>query len=409
MTHEPPVATRKPTERVHHGDRFVDDYEWLRDKDDPHVIAHLEAENAWTRTQSEHLAVLEEQLFEEIKGRTKETDLSVPVREGDWWYYSRTVEGQQYSILARVAATEGWTPPALPSDGSALPDEQVLLDSNQEAEGHEFFSLGSFDVSSDGRLLLWAVDTEGDERYTVHVRDLTTGTTFPDTIDGTAGGAIFDPSGRFVFYTTVDDAWRPDTVWRHELGGTATRVFTEPDDRYWVGIGLTRSRRFLVIELGSKITSEAWLLPADDPTGSFSVVWPRREGVEYEEEHAVIDGIDRLLITNNDGAEDFQVVSTDLAGGDQRMLVPHTPGTRVDGIDAFAENLVLSFRREGLERVAIGLPFRELEFDEELFSVALGDNPSWDQPTLRLGYGSFVTPSRVLSLDLASRAVTVLK
>ena len=410
-----PVAGKRPITRTHHGDVYIDNFEWLREKENPDVIAYLDAENAYTDEQTEHLTGLQDEIFEEIKARTKETDLSVPVREGDWWYYARTVEGSQYAIRARVAATS-WTPPELPEDGSALPGEQVVLDGNVEAEGHEFYSLGSFDVSADGRWLLWGEDTQGDERYTLRVRSIETGDRLPDEIPGTGAGALFDPSGQFVFYTTVDEAWRPDRVWRHEVGAASSAdvvIFEEPDDRYWVGIGLTRSSRYLVIQLGSKITSEAWILDATDPTGSFSVVWPRREGVEYDIEHAVIAGEDRLLITHNDGAEDFEVVSVAPDGSDSRALVPHRTGTRINGVDAFAGHLVLSYRRDGLERLAVSsadlLEFQELEFEEELFTVGLAGNPEWAQPAVRLGYSSFVTPATTLEMSFVSGVRTVLK
>jgi oligopeptidase B len=410
-----PVAGRRPITRTHHGDVYIDDFEWLREKENPDVIAYLDAENAYTDEQTAHLTGLQDEIFEEIKARTKETDLSVPIREGDWWYYARTVEGSQYAIRARVAATS-WIAPTLPEDGSAPEGEQVVLDGNIEAEGHEFYSLGSFEVSADGRWLLWGDDTRGDERYTLRIRSIETGERLADEIPGTGSGALFDPSGRYVFYTTVDESWRPDRVWRHEVGAAASAdvvIFEEPDDRYWVGIGLTRSRKYLAIQLGSKITSEAWILDANDPTGTFSVVWPRRDGVEYDIEHAVIAGEDRLLITHNDGAEDFAVVSAAPDGSDPRSLVEHRPGTRINGVDAFAAHLVLSYRRDGLERLAVAsadsLNFQELGFDEELFSVGLGGNPEWEQPALRFGYSSFVTPATTLELSFESGARTVLK
>ncbi|GAB3606509.1 S9 family peptidase [Conyzicola nivalis] len=418
MSSQPPIARKIPSERIHHGDVFVDNYEWMRDKQNPEVVAHLEAENAYADAQTDDLALLREQLFEEIKNRTQETDLSVPVREGGWWYYTRTVEGKQYGIHCRapIADADDWTPPAV----DQITGEQVLLDDNVEAEGLEFYSLGSFDVTGDGATLLYAVDTEGDERYTLRLRDLATGDNLADEIEGTAGGAVFDATGRYVFYTTVDDAWRPDTVWRHEIGTAAdsdVSVFHEPDERYWVGVGLTRSRRYLEIELGSKITSEALLLDAADPTGEFAVVWPRREGIEYSIEHAVIDGDDRLLIVHNHGAVDFQVtdVSATDPQGPARTLVPHRAGTRIESIDAFAGHLVLEYRLEALPRVAVlrldrpDEGFAEIPFSEELFTVAAGGNPDWDQPVVRLHYGSFVTPATVNDYDVSSGELRLLK
>ncbi|MBO9627575.1 MAG: oligopeptidase B, partial [Microbacterium sp.] len=206
-----PIAARRPSVRTHHGDAFEDPYEWMREKDSPEVVSHLEAENAYTDARTAHLAPLRERIFQEIKGRVQETDLSVPTRRGDWWYFSRTEEGSQYAIHCRTAAGDDWTPPVL-EPGAPVPGEVVLLDGNVEAEGHEFFSLGAFDTTDDATKLLWSTDFEGDELYTVRVRDLVTGETLPDEIPNT-GGAFFTPDGTGVLYTTRDDAWRPDTLW----------------------------------------------------------------------------------------------------------------------------------------------------------------------------------------------------
>jgi len=458
-----PVAERRPTTRTHHGETVTDDYEWLRDKESPEVVAHLEAENAHTDAQLAHLAGLRQRIFEEIKGRTLETDLSVPVRQGAHWYYARTVEGQQYPVHARAPidaslgsdAPSAWVPPVL-EPGVPVAGEQVLLDDNVEAEGHDFFSLGSFDVSADGRLLAYAVDVVGDERYTLRLRDLASGLDLPDTVPGTFPGAVFSPDGRYVFYPTVDDAWRPWRVWRHEVGTPSTQdvvVVEEPDERYWVGVGVSRSRRYVQIDLGSKVTSETWLIDADDPTGEPRVVWPRREGVEYSVEHAVVPGTwlgagegpqDVLLVLHNDGAENFELVVTGvpapgdaLRAEDATVVVPHDPATRLEGVDAFAGHLVLSYRREALSRVGVvdlatqtaprpvGLPtpvrtgdtaapgepwhVHEVAFDEPLFTAGLGSNPEWEQPTVRVSCTSFVTPATVYDLRVGTDELTLLK
>ena len=410
----PPIADRVPVERTHHGDTLVDDYEWLRDKENPAVVAHLEAENAWTDSRVEHLGPLRERLFGEIRSRTKETDLSVPTREGGWWYYSRTREGQQYARHCRapIDGPDDWAPPALEAD---VPGEQVLLDDNAEAEGHEFYSLGSFDVTPDGERLLWAVDTVGDERYVLRVKDIASGEALPDVIQGTMPGALFDADGGAIYYTTCDEAWRPDTVHRHELGsgGEDEVVFTEPDERFWVGVGMTRSRRYLEIAVGSKVTSEARLLDLSAPVAGFRVVWPKKEGVEYAVEHAVLGGRDRLLVLHNDGAEDFELVAVDPEDpeGEREVLLRHAPGTRLEEVDAFAGFVGVSYRQGGLARVGLltsdGL--QEIGFDEPVFTAGIGSNPEWAQPTLRLGFGSMITPSTVLDLDVATGARTVLK
>ncbi|MFB7887693.1 S9 family peptidase [Cellulosimicrobium cellulans] len=484
-----PVAPRRPAPRTHHGETVDDDYEWLRDKESPEVVAHLEAENAYTEARLAHLEPLRERIFEEIKARTLETDLSVPVRQGAHWYYARTVEGSQYPIRARAPidaslgsdAPSSWVPPVL-EPGVPVPGEQVLLDDNVEAEGHDFFSLGSFDVSVDGTRLAYAVDVVGDERYTLRIRDLESGTDLVDEVPGTFPGAVFSPDGRYVFYPTVDDAWRPWRVWRHEVGTPATQdvvVFEEPDERYWVGVGVSRSQRFVQIDVGSKITSETWLIDAADPTGEPRVVWPRREGSEYTVEHAVVpatwlpadpaevsppeaatgddrrsdgeqaQGRDVLLVLHNDGAENFELVVTgvpdgdDSAGGpagpgDATVVVPHDPETRLEGVDAFAGHLVVSYRRDALSRVGVidlastepprpaGLPtpirtgdtpapsgdhwhVHEVAFDEPLYTAALAGNPEWDQPNVRLSYASFVTPSTVYDLRVETDELTLLK
>jgi len=409
---DPPVAERRSTIRSHHGDTFDDPYEWFRAKDDAAVLSHLEAENAYTDARTAHLEGLREQVFQEIKGRTLETDLSVPSRRGAWWYYGRTVEGSQYGIQCRapLASPDDWTPPEL-APGEPVPGEQVLLDGNIEAEGTDFFSLGSFEVSTDGQRMLYGVDVAGDERYTLRVRDLATGENLADEIPDTFAGASFSPDGRYVVYTTVDDAWRPDTVWLHEIGTPIdddVKLFTEPDERYWVGAGFTRSDRYLVIDVGSSITSEEWILDADDLRGEPRVVWPRREGVEYSASDAVVDGEDVLYVLHNDDALDFELVRVAASDpqGERSVVIAHRPGQRLLGVDTFRDWGVVGYRRDGLPRLGM-LDYadggvREIEFDEPLYSVGTGGNPEWAPPLLRVGYGSFVTPGTVFDYEIAT-------
>ncbi|MFG6474833.1 S9 family peptidase [Microbacterium sp. P06] len=408
----PPVAAKRPLSRTHHGDTFDDPYEWLRAKDEAEVIGHLEAENAYTDERTAHLAALREQIFQEIKGRTLETDLSVPSRRGSWWYYGRTVEGSQYGIQCRapLASPDDWTPPEL-APGEPVPGEQVLLDGNIEAEGLDFFSLGSFEISNDGDRMLYGVDLAGDERYTVRVRDLTTGENLADEIPGTFAGASFSPDGRFIVYTTVDDAWRPDTVWLHEIGTPVeddVKLFTEPDERFWVGADFTRSDRYLIIDVGSSVTSEEWIVDAADLRSEPRVVWPRSEGVEYSASDAVVDGEDVLYILHNDGALDFELVRVAASApqGERSVVIPHRPGQRLLGVDTFRDWGIVGYRRGGLPRLGM-LDYadgavREIEFDEPLYSVGAGGNPEWAPPLLRVGFGSFVTPGTVFDYEVAT-------
>ena len=418
---EPPIAKRVETRREHHGDVFIDPYEWLRDKESPDVIAYLEAENDYTDKMTANLEPLRQKIFDEIKARTKETDLSVPTRRGDWWYYARTFEGKQYGVHCRcpVSDPDDWNPPEL-DEGTEIPGEQVLLDENVEAEGHDFFALGAASVSLDANLLAYSVDVVGDERYTLRFKDLRTGERYPDEIVGIGAGVTWAADNRTVYYSTVDAAWRPDTVWRYLLGsgGDSEQVYREPDERFWLAVGRTRSNAYVLIAAGSAVTSEVRYADATDPGAEFTVVLPRRDGVEYSVEHAVVGGQDRFLIVHNDGAVNFTLVEAPVGDATQpRTLIPHRDDVRLDGVDAFADHLVVTYRREALPRIQLW-PFgpdggygdpEEISFDSELMSAGLGANPNWESPKLRIGAGSFVTPVRIYDIDLVTGERTLLK
>lgn len=417
----PPVAKRVDTKREHHGEVFADPYEWLRNKDDPDVIAYLEAENAYTEHVTEHLAPLRQAIFDEIKARTKETDLSVPTRRDAWWYYGRSYEGKQYSVHCRcpVADPDDWTPPVL-DENTEIPGEQVLLDENAEAEGHEFFSLGAASVSLDGNILAYSVDVKGDERYTLRFKDLRTGELYEDTIVGIGPGATWAADNRTVYYSTVDEAWRPDTIWRHRLGSglPAQRVYHEPDERYWLGVGRTRSDKYVMIAAGSAVTSEMRYADATDPEAEFAVVWPRRDFVEYSVEHAVVGGEDRFLILHNDGAVNFTLVEAPVSDPTAiRTLIAHRDDVRLDSVDAFEKHLVVSYRSEALPKIQLwplypsgeyGHP-EDFTFESELTSAGLSANSNWSAPKLRIGATSYTTPVRIYDVDLATGERTLLR
>ena len=402
-----PVAKRMPTERTPHGDTFTDEYAWLAGKDDPATIAYLTTENAYTEARTAHLADLREQLFEEIRQRTQETDLSVPARKGGHWYYTRTVEGQQYGVQCRRAVHDGETDPPVSQDGAPLADEEVLLDGNVLAAGHDFFALGAFDVSPDGRWLAYSTDFSGDERFTLRVKDLTTGELLPDEVPGTFYGTAWSADASVLFYVTVDDAWRPNRVWRHTLGTSASEdvvVYQEDDERFWVGVELTRSEKFLLIDIHSKVTSEVLAIPAGNPTGAPVPVAPRRQGVEYTVEHHG----HRFLILHNDGAEDFALAYTSAdAPGDWVPLIEHRPGTRLEAVDAFENHLVVTLRANGLTGLRVlpigGGDSHDIDFPEPLYSVGLDSNPEYRTGQLRFRYTSLVTPDSVYDYDLVTR------
>ena len=355
---EPPPAQRVRQERNFHGDTFVDEYAWLADKESPETIAFLEAENAYTEAMTAGQEGLREAIFGEIKARTKETDLSVPSRKGGWWYYVRTIEGQQYPVFCRRAVRPDDAGPPVSEDGAPLDGEEVLLDGNELAGDGQFFAVGAYSVSPDGRLLAYSTDFSGGERFTLRVKDLVTGETGADEIPDTFYGASWSLHGTTLFYTTVDDAWRPFRVWRHIVGTAATDdvlVYEESDEKFRVGVGLTRSERFLVLSVASSVTSEAWLLDAAQPEGQFTIVTPRRQGVEYHVDHQIAaDGTDQLLILHNDHAENFELDVAPLSDPATRTpLIPHRTDTRLLDMDAFADYLAVSFRRDGLTGVRI--------------------------------------------------------
>ncbi len=428
-----PVAPTHPVTRSFHGRDFVDNYEWLRDKESPETIAYLEAENAYTKARTADLEDLTEQVYEEIKSRTKQTDMSVPQRAGNWWYYGRTIEGKDYGLSCRVAVEEGsdpWVPPVLPEDGSALPGEQVVLDFNELAEGHEFFSVGASSVTTSGRYLAYSVDTAGDERFTLYVKDLETGELLGDRLDNIFYGATWAGED-YIFYQRVDEAWRPDSVWRHKMGTSMDEdvlVYREEDERFNVAVGGERSERYLIIESGSKVTTEIRVLPIDDPEGEFHVLWPREQGVEYAVDLADLDGVEHWVVTHNALGPNFSVGQCAVRPASERAsvalpglreldeLVPHDDERRVEGIDTYRDFMVLAYRRGGIGRAAfMNLKgedfgrFHELEFDEELYTVGVGGNPEWDAPVVRLSYVSFTQPAQLFDYCVATGERTLLK
>lgn len=284
----PPTAKRVPHRRTFHGDTFTDPYEWMRDKDSPEVRDYVTAQNEYCDRRTAHLKTLRNTLFDEMKSRVQETDMSVPTRLNDYWYFTRTVEGSQYAVQCRIPirGRDDWTPPRVDAAASpgSLPGEQVVFDTNREAEGHDFFRVGGLDMSRDGRWMLYGTDTAGDERYDYRLRDLDTGEDLPDELDGLAG-ACLTPDARWVFYTVLDDAWRPYAVRRHRVGTPVSEdveVHREDDERFWLDVGLSFDERNLVIGIGSKTTTEVMMLPIDTPEGEFRPFIPRQTDVEYD-------------------------------------------------------------------------------------------------------------------------------
>jgi oligopeptidase B len=436
-----PVAPQRPHVRRIHGTETDDPWHWLRDRDDPAVREYLEAENAFTETSAAHLADLREQIFGEIKARTKETHQSLPTPKDDWEYRARTTEGLQYVIHVRRPR------------GGTDDDETVLLDENDLAEGHEYFAVGDLAVSPDHRLLAYTTDTDGDEKYTLTVVDIATGEVLdgPDVPAPGCGlaelsyGLVWANDNSTLFAVRTDPAQRPNRVIRHVVGTDPAgdvEVYREDDERFWVGVGATRSERFVVIGSQSKITSEHRLVDADRPDAEPLVVRERSEGIEYGVDHQG----GRLLIVTNDGAQDFRLVEapapgasgtpiardTPDAGGtptaDDTLaecdapatahgstwseLIGARPGIRLDDVDCFGDFVVVHDRQDGLTTLRVHDtrnaqpgelgPSFEIEMPEPVYEAGGGANAEFDTRRYRFGYTSMVTPPSIFELDLDS-------
>ncbi len=397
-----PVA--RVERRVHtlHGETRIDEYFWLRDRSDPEVIAYLEAENRYTGAVMRHTEALQEQLYQEMRGRIKETDLSVPERVDDYFYYTRTEAGGQYPILCR-------------RHGSLDAPEEVLLDQNPLAAHHAYFKVGVSEVSPDHRLLAYSVDTSGAEEFTLYIKDLTTGQLLPESIGNTSHAVTWANDSRTLFYTLLDHARRPCRLYRHAVGTSPTTdvlVYFESDESFFLDINRTRSRRYLLLDIASHSTSEVRFLDADDPEGMFHVVQPREFGVEYSVEHHD----ERFFITTNDAAPNFRLVQAPVAHPSKASwspVLPYRPDIKVDETDAFRSHLVVYERQAGLRQIRVmNLASGEeylVPFPEPVYTVRAHENPEFETTLLRFTYTSLVTPSSVVEYDMGDRTWTVRK
>ncbi|HWJ96602.1 MAG TPA: S9 family peptidase [Acidimicrobiales bacterium] len=410
----PPRPSPRPVERTFHGDTVIDPYAWLLDATDPETLPHLKAENAWTEASTAGQGALREAIFSEIKDRTLETDLSVPVRDGAWWYLTRTEEGKAYPIHCR--RPDDGTTTAWVADPAA---EQVVLDPNELAGEGEYLGLGVLDVSPDGNWLAYAIDREGDERHALRFRDLRDGQEPAETIDAVSYGFAWAADSRTCWYTLDDDAHRPNRVVRHEVGTDPSRdteVFRDDDERFHVSVGASRSGDVVVISAGSAITSESWLLDAHEPTLDPVVVVAREQGVEYSVAHHPTG----LYVTSNHGgAEDFALWRAPLDGiataprDGWEAVLPHRPGTRLQGVETFAGHVIVHGRTDGLTAIWLLDPATGattlFDTDDAVGTISPGANPTFGSTTYRFSYQSLTTPPSVLEQDIATGDRTVLK
>jgi len=395
----PPVAERRVHVDTLHGDVRVDPYFWLRVKDDPAVKSYLEAENAYAKSVLAHTEPAQARLYEEMLSRIKQTDLSVPYRQRGYLYYNRTEEGKQYPILAR-------------KKGSLAAPEAVMLDVNELAKGQVFMGLGAANVSDDDNLLAYSTDSTGFRQYVLRVKDLRTGQVLPDRREKVVS-VTWAADNRTLFYTVEDPAKRSYRVYRHALGQeTDDLVYEEKDERFGVYVGRGRSGKFLYMQSGSHTTSEVRYLAADDPMGEWKVVSPRKQDVEY----SVDDHIDRFYIRVNDKGRNFRLVSapaSDPSPANWTEVVPHRADATIEDFDLFANHLVVSERRNGLNEIVVTDlrtgKSHDVAFPEPVYSAGVSVNREWDTPVLRYAYQSLVTPSSVFDYDMEKRTSTLLK
>ncbi|MDR2082407.1 MAG: prolyl oligopeptidase family serine peptidase [Candidatus Ancillula trichonymphae] len=424
---------KKRTERVYHDDVLIDDYEWLRERDSPEVLEHLERENEYTAAKLQHQEGLRAQILDEIGARTKQTDMSVPERCGSWWYFMRTIEGQSYPISCRVPVEDenSWEVPVYNDE-----DAQTIFDENQEAErfkgltGSAFFSVGTTDVSRDGTLLLFSVDTAGNERYNLKLRNLETGVELPDKIQGIAHQALFDITGHYIFYTRTDSAWRTYQVVRHRIGEVDDSndevVFQEDDELFSVGVNLSLDRQTIYIECASKETSEIYTISANDPTGSPKLFWKRTKGVEYDLEVVKINGVEYKFVLHNKDSVDFAV---DIFTHDDELLGRFLSSTsknygpcEIQGVSVFKDYIVACVKRDAINRVYYLLvddflknPLKPEDFwteiipnNLELFNLCV-QSSEYESPVIRYFHSSYTTPHKLISLNVSTREETLLK
>jgi oligopeptidase B len=397
MNPQPPIAAQRPITTTRHSHTWTDNYFWLRERENPEVIAYLEAENAYLEAMMAHTEALQETLYQEMRGRIKETDLSVPYPKGDYLYYDRTEEGKQYPIYCRQHLADD-------------AQEEVLLDQNELAEGLDFCRVGVFRVSPNHQLLAYSVDTNGSEQYVLYVKDLRTGERLAEAIPNTSYSAEWANDNETLFYTTLNEARRPFQLHRHKLGtehSQDTVLHQEADDHYFVALRRTRSGTYLVMHISSNITTEEHYLVADQPQAAWQVLYPRQTGVEYDLTHHG----HTFYIRTNEAAENFKLVTAPVAQPDKanwETVLPHREDVMITAVNAFHNHLVISTRENGLEQFRIHNltdgTAHHIEFPEPTYAVWLGDNEEFHTNRLRFSYTSLITPESVFDYNMDERS-----
>lgn len=395
-----PVADKLPKTITVHGDTRIDDYFWLREKQNPKVMQYLNAEEAYTDAAMKPLDGLQETLFKEMVGHIKETDQSAPYRRGDYYYYSRTEQGKQYPIISR-------------RQGMPSAPEEVILDLNELAAGHSFMSIGSFQPSDDGNLLAYTTDNAGYRQYTLRVKDLRTGQWLSDRIER-VDSVVWAADNKTIFYVTEEAVTkRKNKFFRRQLGGKASDlVFEEPDELFDIAVSRTRDREFILLEVASKTSTEMHYMAADKPLSSPALIQSREPDHEYDVEHAG----DFFYIRTNKGATNFRVVTApddDPRESNWKELIAHRPEVKIAAVEPFARHLVLAEWEHGLQQIEImnletGQRHR-IPFPEPVYAASVADNYVFDCDVVRYNYQSLVTPSSVIDYDMNSQKATLIK
>ena len=390
-----------------HGEASHDPWFWLREKANPEVVKYLEAENAYTDANTAAVKTFGEALYKEMLGRIKQTDLGVPERRGEHYYYSRTVEGQQYAIYCRRKARADHT-----DDLQAK--EQIVLDLNELAKGHPFLSLGAYTVSDDGQQLLFSTDVTGFRQYILFSKNLTTGTVSAPLAERVTSVAWMSDNHHFVYTTEDPTTKRSDHAWRFDLGGPAggkpELLFEEKDELYRIGLGRTRDRKLIVCSATSTDTWETRLLTSADYKGAFKIVLPRKKGHKYSVDHR--DGL-LYLVTNQD-AKNYKLVTAPIAEPAKwTEVLPHRIDTLLENVDTFQNHLVVQEKKDALVRFRIydfsTKKWTELSFPESVYAASAMSTYEWNAPAFRLNYQSMITPSTIYDASLKDGALSLLK
>lgn len=399
-----PVAKKIPEKLTIHGETRIDNYYWLRERENPDVIKYLEEENAYFEDRMADTKELREKLYNEIIGRIKQTDISVPYKYNGYYYYTRYEEGKEYPIHCRKKRTmEG--------------KEEIMLDVNLMSEGHSYYNIVGIAVSPDNKMVAYGVDTLSRRIYTIYVKNLETGETYMDALPLNTGSAVWASDNKTIFYTRKDEqTLRPFQVYRHVLGQdpvTDKLVFEEKDETYNCGVFGTKSRKYILIGSYAKLSTEFRFLEADNPEGEFRLVAPREKNLEYDVSHFR----DKFYIVTNLDAMNFRLMEapvSDPGKNNWKEIIGHRPDVFLDDIEIFKDFLVVSERKDGLTQLRIirweDIPEGYyLDFGEEVYMSYISVNPDFDSKVLRYGYTSLTTPNSIFDYDMESRQKTLLK